>query len=346
MNHENPTRVSPLRTALLLAAAILAFAPLLAFAGGPGTSSAAFLKLGFGARPLGMGEAFVATADDASALHYNPAGLAYPALYAGRRARQPYELMVSHSIHVQDIRLSQMGIVKRPWGLSVTHLTLGGIERRTSETARPIGSFGASDLAIGVTYGRMFRGIGVGGTMRYVKQSIGEFSATAYALDIGALHRFKGTPLSVGASLANAGTQVTFVEKGYPLPRTFRLGATYGLTRKFPHALSLQLDFPRDNTPALRIGLEYVGFGPFSLRAGYRTMASAQRQAALGKALGTSAPGMSEFYGMFMGAGFRTKMGSMDYTILPYGELGNAHRFSLTLRFGGKPGSGPIGVFR
>jgi hypothetical protein len=107
------------------------------------------------------------------------------------------------------------------------------------------------------------------------------------------------------------------------------------MTAKFPHALTLQLDLPRDNAPNVRLGLEYLGFGPFALRAGYRTTSAAQRSAALGKALGSSAPGLAEFYGMFMGAGFRPKYGNMDYTLLPYGELGNAHRFSFTVRFGG-----------
>ncbi|HEX4046465.1 MAG TPA: hypothetical protein VH309_01450, partial [Elusimicrobiota bacterium] len=37
---------------------------------------AAFLDLGAGARAPGMGDAFTALADDAYAIHYNPAGLA------------------------------------------------------------------------------------------------------------------------------------------------------------------------------------------------------------------------------------------------------------------------------
>ena len=38
-----------------------------------------FLRIAPGARAAGMGEAFVAIADDATAVHYNPAGLgAYP----------------------------------------------------------------------------------------------------------------------------------------------------------------------------------------------------------------------------------------------------------------------------
>src|SRR6185369_11305618 len=41
-----------------------------------GTTSAAFLKLGSGARPADLGEAYVGVADDASGIAYNPAGMA------------------------------------------------------------------------------------------------------------------------------------------------------------------------------------------------------------------------------------------------------------------------------
>ena len=322
----------------------LAFA-LPAHSAGPGTSAATFLQLGFGARPLALGESYVALADDVSAVHYNPAGLAFGPGLSSRQAPQRYEMLASHALHIQDIRLSQFGFLSRPWGFSATHLALDGIERRTSETAQPEGSFGASDLMLGASYGRKLTDIGVGFGVsgKYIRQTIGEFSATAYGLDVGALYRLQNAPVSLGASLVNLGTKVRFVEQGYPLPMSFRLGAAYGMTDKFPHALTFQLDLPRDNTPNVRLGLEYLGFGPFALRAGYRTTSASQRSAALGKALGSSAPGLAEFYGMFMGAGFRSKFGSMDYTLLPYGELGNAHRFSFTVRFGGAPPAKPSG---
>jgi hypothetical protein len=229
-------------------------------------------------------------------------------------------MMASHALHIQDIRLSQMGLLARPWGISVTHLQLGGIERRTSETAQPEGEFGASDLMIGVSYGRKFGLWGTGMTVKTIRQTIGEYSASAWAADFGVLRRFKAFPVSVGASLVNVGQKVTFIEEGFDLPRTFRVGLTYGMSKKFPHALSLQIEKPRDNALNLRLGMEYLGFGPFALRAGYRTVTGEQRRAALGQALGSDAPGLSEFYGMFLGTGFRSKFGNMDYTLLPYGE--------------------------
>ena len=314
-----------------LLVAALALAPASALAGGPGTSAAPFLNLGFGARVSAMGEAVMGMADDVSTVYYNPAGLALPSPAQDGR---PYEMLLSHSLHVQDIRVTQFGFSRRPYAVHITQLGVGGIERRTSETAQSEGEFGASDLALSVAHGRRVGPIGAGAAVRFIRQTIGERSATAYALDLSALHRFESRPVSVGLGIMNVGTAVRFVDQAYPLPTTIRAGATYGLSKRFPHALNLQLDFPRDAAPIIRFSLEYLGFGPFSLRAGYRTHSGAQREAALGKSLGTTASGLSEFYGMFMGVGFRSRVGTLDYSITPYGELGSTHRFSIGLRFG------------
>lgn len=325
------SRASHRLAALLVSASFL---PTPLGAAGPGTSAATFLELGFGARPLGLGEAFVAVADDVAALHYNPAGLAYaPSLWLGAEPR-PYELLFSHSVHIQDVALSQFGMVRRPFGISVVSLRVPDIERRTSETALPEGRFGASDLAVGLSYGLKVADVGVGGTLKFIHQTIGSDSASAYALDLGALHRFEGTPVSVGLGVANLGTKVRFIEQEAPLPMVVRAGVAFGMTRRMPHALSLQVDVPRDSSPVIRLGMEYLAFGPFALRLGYRTFSGEQRGAVLGRALGSEASGLSEFYGMFIGVGFRSKLGNMDYSILPYGELGQAHRLSLSLRFG------------
>lgn len=328
------TKKNIIKSAAWALLTLLGLMPAFAYAAGPGTSAATFLNLGFGARPLAVGEAYVAISDDVSALHYNPAGLAYGASGSSRQGTRKYEMLMSHSMHVQQIQMTQMGFITRPFGFSVTHLGLGGIERRTSETSTPEGTFGASDFMMGASYGRKFNGIGLGITTKLIRQTIGEYSATAYAADFGALYRLKNKPLSLGIGIANIGTHVKFVDQGFPLPTTLRVGATYGLSKRFPHALSLQVDVPRDNTIAVRLGMEYLGFGPFALRGGYRTYSGTQRKAALGRGLDSTAPGLADFYGMFMGFGFRSKAGTLDYAILPIGELGNAHRFSFTLKFG------------
>jgi len=61
---------------------LIGLLPLLCLVAGPGPAradkyAAEFLKIGAGARALGMGEAFVAVADDGTAGYWNPAGLVF-----------------------------------------------------------------------------------------------------------------------------------------------------------------------------------------------------------------------------------------------------------------------------
>ncbi|MCX5797855.1 MAG: hypothetical protein NTY77_20385 [Elusimicrobia bacterium] len=245
------------------------------------------------------------------------------------------ELLFSQAMQVQGVSLSQVGFVRRPFGLSVTSLNVGGMERRTSETDNPEGTYSASDLALAASYGRVVGGVALGATGRLIRSEIGGTSAMAFAADLGALKRFEAYPVSVGASLANAGTKLRYLSESYPLPLIFRLGAALGMTKRFPHAVSLQLAFARDSEPVLRLGGEYLGFGPFALRAGLRTTTHEQRQAVMGKDLGSTSSGLSELYGFFIGLGVRSRFGNLDYALVPYGELGEAHRISFCLAFGG-----------
>src|SRR5262245_35550558 len=60
-----------------------------------GTSSGSFLKIGVGARAVGLGESYVAVANDPSTIYWNPAGLA---------SLQRSELLLSHVEWPAEIR--------------------------------------------------------------------------------------------------------------------------------------------------------------------------------------------------------------------------------------------------
>jgi len=66
------------------------------------TSAAQFLKIGIGSRALGMGEAFVAIANDAEALYWNPAGLSQ---------FNQHSIFFSHTEWLVEVQLEYAGLV-------------------------------------------------------------------------------------------------------------------------------------------------------------------------------------------------------------------------------------------
>jgi hypothetical protein len=87
------------RAFAVLAAAVWLAAAGVALAGGAGTTGASVLRIAAGARPGGMGGAYVAVADDLNALLWNPAGLAnvtspeVGALYAAYVAQTSFQVL-------------------------------------------------------------------------------------------------------------------------------------------------------------------------------------------------------------------------------------------------------------
>src|SRR6478672_5641388 len=67
-----------------------------------GTFDGQFLKIGVGARAEGMGGAFVAVSDDASALYWNCAGIA---------RIEGSQLSLNNAIWIADMQFNQIGYV-------------------------------------------------------------------------------------------------------------------------------------------------------------------------------------------------------------------------------------------
>lgn len=104
--------------------------------GDKGTSGAQFLKIGPGARPAGMGEAFAGVADDIHSVYYNPAGLANlrrveaAAMHESRFQGVNYDFA---AVSVPMLAWTESEERRNRYGvaaLSLYSLSVGGIERR------------------------------------------------------------------------------------------------------------------------------------------------------------------------------------------------------------------------
>jgi hypothetical protein len=273
----------------------------------PGTTGATFLKIGQGARPVAMGGAFSAVADDVNAVWWNPAGLAN---------LSQKEFTATQSQWFADITHQSLGYAQN-WGeksaLGGSLIYLGTTDRGRSEWGEDLGSFDIKDLAFSLLFARkMSERISLGIGLKYISQELYEEKASGYAFDLGGLYQVSEN-LTYGLSLQNIGEEIKFIEEGDPLPLSLKLGAAYKLPEK-DLTLALDLNLPSYEEIRINVGLEYWYKELLALRGGWKS----------GYDLGE----------MSLGLGFKFRSFLLDYAYVPYGDLGDTQRFSLTLRFG------------
>ncbi|HAM36987.1 MAG TPA: hypothetical protein DEB40_07145 [Elusimicrobia bacterium] len=314
------------RIAILTAALVLAPAAGLALGGGKGTSAAAFLKIAPGARAAAMGEAFSALADDVHAVYYNPAGLAFlkqveaAGMHESRFAgiRYDFAALAAPLLSWRDTpkQRNAYGVA----ALSFYSLSVEGIERRgTTETDEPLDTFGAGDVAYALSYAYALPGsrFALGGTAKLVDSRIDGAEARALAVDAGGLYRAGRASGALG--LRHLGAQQRFRDAADPLPLTWYGGAAYRFSDKV--LASAELDSPRDGAGAAALGGEYR----LVLARGFSAAAR------LGFNSRRTDPGSMS--GLSLGLGLAYNGASFDFAWLPAGELGNAFRYSLLVRF-------------
>lgn len=225
-----------------------------------GESTALFLRIEPDSRAAGMGNTGVAVADNANAMFWNPAGLAFqqntqvglthanwlPEFDAGLF----YEYLVG-TYHVDGVGT---------FGGNVTYLNLGEIEIRNSENVSQ-GTYRSYELAVGVSYGyRVSDRLGLGTSLRgiYSKLSpatgdIDSGTASTIAGDLSVLYRtapfqLGGTQstFSTGMNLANMGGRMKYDDDKQALPMNLRFG--YALTIDFDeyNSLTFANDFNKE----------------------------------------------------------------------------------------------------
>ena len=289
-----------------------------------GTFDGQFLKIGVGARASGMGGAFVAVSDDASALYWNAAGIA-------RIDPESSQLSLNHAQWIADLQFEQIGYVfhvKRfpgAFGVSVRSLTMKPMVETTAFQPDPIvgtgRTFDAGSMTVGLTYARSFTDkFSAGFTANLIHEGLAEFSQQTYAFDVGTLYDVGTLGMKIGMSISNIGTDIKFIDRAGRIPSIFRVGTSFALMNTADQKLlgAFEFSHPPDNSERMNVGGEYVYRDFLALRGGYNINYDAE--------------------GLAGGVGFRFPLSSlakadMDYAFTDMKELGGAHRFSLTFGF-------------
>ncbi len=295
-----------------------------------GISTAEFLKIGVGSRSASMGDAFVAIANDASALYWNPAGLV--------QFNQD-QVIFSHNKWVVDINHDFLGAVyhldgTNAFGVAVTSLSTQDMPV-TTEFA-PFGTgeyFSYGDLAFAVTYSRkMTDKFSFGGTVRYIEETLDKLKMRGVMIDLGTYYwtglgstRFAVTVSNFGNQLAPDGKVVLVGkrEKSYwqafSPPTIFRIGFAFEPYESGDNKIttSVQLNHPNDNSENISAGFEYSWKKIVFLRGGYLF----------------NVPEQNYSFGFGVNVPIRIAYCEVDYSFTNFTLLGNAQRFSIILGF-------------
>ncbi|MGD8778873.1 MAG: PorV/PorQ family protein [Ignavibacteria bacterium] len=313
-----------------------------------GTTAAKFLSIGVGARANAMGGAYSSLANDATALYWNPAGIA---------SINEYQTAFSHTSLFADINLNFVGFVIPleefgVVGLSVTALDYGEMEVTTEYYPEGTGeTFTAGSFAFGLSYARnITEDFALGITAKYVNEDIYNSSASGFAFDIGTIFNTPFYGIKFASSITNYGTKMQMDGQDlliqydpdtqnsgnnesldaylstdeFDLPLRLQIGLSKDIRFINGQRLSLAIDaaHPNDNNQWVNVGGELALINEMVfLRGGYKTLFLNDSQEGLTLGFGLNYSGL-EFFRI-----------TIDYSYQQYEYLDNVHTFGVLLGF-------------
>ncbi len=148
-----------------------------------GISTAQFLKIGVGGRSASLGEAFIAIANDVSALYWNPAGLVQT---------DENQIMFSHNSWIVDIGHEFFGAAYHLSSNDVLGVSLSALHMEDMKVTTEVNPFGTGeyfsygDFAISVSYARkMTEQFSFGATVRYLEETLDKLKMRGVLIDLG-----------------------------------------------------------------------------------------------------------------------------------------------------------------
>ncbi|MBI4803056.1 MAG: PorV/PorQ family protein [Elusimicrobia bacterium] len=294
-------------------------------AGAEGAAGGQFLRIGVGAKASALGEAG-STASGAQSMFYNPAGI---------NGVKGTEFSFSQVQWIMDINYSNLALTRKSgdkvYALAVNYLSAPSIGKYDKYGNQLADNYSVRDMAVAFGYGRqatLRRSWGL--EVKYISSRLETASAGALAADAGIQYDAVPGAFNMGFVVQNLGTQLKYINDNDPLPLNVKAGGRYlirtedGTGERSGQHISVLTDLNYMKGPGFyaNLGLEllvnYSEGTSYAVRGGYKTHA------------GGSAGGLS------FGFGVDAKKYAVDYAFSPMGDLGKAHRLSLTVRFDGK----------
>jgi tetratricopeptide (TPR) repeat protein len=296
-----------------LGAIFAALGPSFVYAQGGGQPGQ-FMDYGAGGRALGMGGAFFAIADDATAAYWNPAGLAQI---------QQKELTAMQASLFLDTTLGYISYAHPTatggtFALGITQLTSSNFEK-VGVTFDPItgnptltnqGTFSDTERAFTLAWGRyVTEDLSIGLSGNYVMRTLDNSSDSMQSVDVAAMRKFGPYRFAIGVKNIASWSSGDTTDS---LPIILKAGNSLQL---FKNRLNLAVDLEKvsGGDVSWRFGGEYWLIDWWAVRCGI---------------LGSPGPQETDF-------GFGVKYRSFQLDVAQgIQTLGTTTRVSLTTRFG------------
>lgn len=278
-----------------------------------GNTGLSFLKYGFGARNISMGDAGTALSNDLTALFYNPAKLALT---------ERSEVLFMHNEWIQDVRSEVIGAKTTIWGLpfalgfNVT--SVDGIEFREIP-GEPVTTFDANYFFGSLSTGFFVTDeISMGASIKYLYEGLLNDEASGFGFDFGINYLLPYKGLTASAVLKNIGSMNELRDESTKLPAEVRIGTAYTYSledAKFDFTGGVEFQKYLDTEDNhFNFGGEVLYNKLIAARAGYQSG--------------------YESRGFTAGVGLMWGNLKFDYAFLPFSlGLGNANLFSLQFKF-------------
>ncbi len=268
----------------------------------------AFAQTVSGARPIGLNGAYVAIADDANAIWWNPAGMS-------QLKKTLFTSMYANLYNVDGLSMSSLGFAKPTnvgaFGIGITYLRAGDIPI-TDASGNVIENSVQYENVLTLSYGNsLFNELHLGASIRYLRSGQ-VVNSSGFSLDFGLLanpvRRFYfGAMLQQMTSYLVMGND----QESQTLPRNIKIAAAFN-TEKLLVGLGLD-NLLSSHYREISAGCEVKPYDYIALRTGLRA-------------------GMREEsnFSWSAGMGFIFKKMQIDYAYVNQTSLASTHLISLS----------------